>query len=98
MFEIETMTDYNTGTYPAHGKKNLGDFLKTWQGRLLFGQAVSLFYISNHLPYARHYKPRLVFFHPLYTADNLCTKQGNLGLKSAVYNQERVIIDHLLWR
>ena len=23
-----------------------------------------------------------------YTADNLCTKQGNVGLKSAVYKQE----------
>ena len=24
--------------------------------------------------------------------DNLCTKQGNLGLTTAVYNQERVIM------
>ena len=24
--------------------------------------------------------------------DNLCAKQGNMGLKSAVYNQERVIM------
>ena len=35
-----TASTYNTGTYPAHGKTNLGDFLNTWQGRLLFGQAV----------------------------------------------------------
>jgi len=37
-----TASTYNTGTYPAHGKKNLGDFLNTWQGRLLFSQAKSL--------------------------------------------------------
>ena len=36
-----------TETYPAHGKHNLGDFLKTWQGRLLLGQAVSTFKKSN---------------------------------------------------
>ena len=27
-----------------------------------------------------------------YTADNLCTKQGNTGLESAAYNQERLMM------
>ena len=27
-----------------------------------------------------------------YTADNLCTKQGNVGLKSAAYKQERLMM------
>ena len=35
------------------------------------------------IPYARHYKPRLIFFYPIFTSaaayitDNLCTKNGN---------------------
>ena len=42
------------------------------------------------------------FFTPFFSAvynqeqlilDNLCTKQGNVGLKSAPYNQERVIME-----
>jgi len=63
------MTDYNTGTYPAHGKKNLGDFLKTWQGRLLFGQAVfALIGFAISLAYQQHeafnaYYPFVYFFH-----------------------------------
>ena len=47
-----------------------------------------------------HYKPRLVYFLPPfsvwfiinYITDNLCTKHRNLDLKSAVFNQERVIM------
>ena len=48
---------------------------------------------KKELPYARHYKPWLVFFYPFftraaaYTADNVCTKQGNVGLKSAAYRR-----------
>ena len=41
-------------------------------------------FLNRELPYARHYKPRLVFFfYPIFTlpeayiADNLCTKNGN---------------------
>ena len=53
---------------------------------------------------ANHYRTRaiissgLYFFYPFfttaaaYTADNLCTKQGNVGLKSAAYKQERLQI------
>ena len=47
----------------------------------------------KHIPYARHYKPRFVFFYPFftkaaaYTADNICTKQENMGLKSAAYKK-----------
>ena len=42
-----------------------------------------------------------IFFTPCFSAvynqerlilDNLCTKQGNMSLKSAVYNQEQVIM------
>ena len=40
--------------------------------------------------YTRHYKPQAVS-----VTDNLCNKQGNLSLKSAVYNGERVIIAHV---
>ena len=32
-----------------------------------------------------------------YTADNLCTKQGNVGLKSAAYKRERLQIKSGLW-
>ena len=45
----------------------------------------------------------LYFFYPFfttaaaYTADNLCTKQGNVGLKSAAYKQERLQIKSGLW-
>ena len=43
--------------------------------------------------YPPHFKPQLVYFLPHYSAvnitDNLFTKQGNVGLKSAVYNQEQ---------
>ena len=52
----------------------------------------------KRLLYARQYKPRLLFFYPIfteaaaYTADNLCTKQGNLGLKSMAYKQEQLHI------
>ena len=48
------------------------------------------------IPYARHYNLRLVYLLLHFSVqltlhtDNLCTKQGNLDLKSAVYNQERV--------
>ena len=54
---------------------------------------------ENRILYARHYKPRLVFFYPFftvaaaYTADNSCTKQGNVGLKSAAYKRERLQIE-----
>ena len=40
----------------------------------------------------------LYFFYPFfteaaaYTADNLCTKQGNVGLKSTAYKRERLMI------
>ena len=59
------------------------------------------------MPFARHYKPRLVFFYPIFTlaaaynADHLCTKIGNSllfkpkirGLYTrAVTDQERVIV------
>ena len=41
----------------------------------------------DQLTSACHYKPRLVYFLPPFSAvnikDNLCTKQGNVGLKSA---------------
>jgi hypothetical protein len=49
-------------------------------------------YVKLEIPYARHYKPRLVyFFTPFFTAvytverldsttDNLCTKQGNSSI------------------
>ena len=61
---------------------------------------------KDKLPYARPYKPRLVYFYPTFhsglccrvvsIADNLCTKKGNsslfFGLKSAVYNQEPIQI------
>ena len=62
-------------------------------------------YSQNYSPYQNRYhihvtKTRgLYIFYPLFQcslqsravniADNLCTKQGNVGLKSAVYNQER---------
>ena len=32
-----------------------------------------------------------------YTADNLCTKQGNVGLKSAAYKWEQLQIKSGLW-
>ena len=32
-----------------------------------------------------------------YTADNLCTKQGNVGLKSTAYKWERLQIKSGLW-
>ena len=44
----------------------------------------------------------LYFFYPFftiaaaYTADNLCTKQGNVGLKSATYKRERLQIKSVL--
>ena len=60
--------------------------------------------INMYILYARHCKPRLVFFfNPFfttasaYTADNLCTKQGNLGLKSAAYKPEWLQIKSSLW-
>ena len=40
----------------------------------------------------------LYFFNPFFTvaaantADNLCTKQGNVGLESAAYKQERLMM------
>ena len=40
----------------------------------------------------------LYFFYPIfteaaaYTADTLCTKQGNVGLKSAAYKRERIMM------
>ena len=53
------------------------------------------------------YCTRAIIFTPFFSAvynqerlilqTNLCTKQGNMGLKSAVYNQERVIIVHALY-
>jgi len=56
-------------TYPAHGKTNLGDFLKTWQGRLLFSQAVlALIGFAVSLAYNQHeaynaYYSFVYFFH-----------------------------------
>ena len=57
------------------------------------------------IPYARHYKPCLVYFYPIFhcglycraisSTDNLYTKQGNssiFSLKSVVYNQEWIIM------
>ena len=54
------------------------------------------------IPYERHYNPRLVYFLPQFSVrfiiksvnitDNLSTKQGNVGQKSAAYNQEQVIM------
>ena len=49
------------------------------------------------MKYACHYKLRLVFFfYPFFTAadtaDNLCTKQGNVGLKSTAYKRERLMM------
>jgi hypothetical protein len=40
----------------------------------------------------------LYFFYPFftkaaaYTADNLCKKQGNVGIKSVAYKQERIMM------
>ena len=60
------------------------------------------------LAYARHHKPWLVYFEPIFhcglycrvfsITDNSFTKQGNssfFAIKSAVYNQERVITAHI---
>ena len=62
------------------------------------------------IPYARHYKPRLVFFYPIFTlaaayiADNLCTKNGNSslfklkirGFKSrAAYDGARTVVTYI---
>ena len=56
----------------------------------------------KRIPYARHYKPRLVYFLPhlsvwfiINITDYSRTKQGRLGLKSRVFNQERVMIAHV---
>jgi hypothetical protein len=35
-----------------------------------------------HIPYARHYKPRLVFFNPFFTAANILER---LVLQSVLY-------------
>jgi hypothetical protein len=54
------------------------------------------------IEYISIYHPRaiisrgLYIFTPFFTAvnitDNLCAKQGNFSKKSAVYNQERVVM------
>ena len=55
-----------------------------------------LYLLHFHLPYARHYNPRFVYFLPHFLVQErlilqtiLVHKQGKLGLKSAVYKQER---------
>ena len=54
------------------------------------------------IPYARHYNPRFIHFLPhfykrLILQTILVHKQGKLGLKSAVYNQERFQMKSGLW-
>ena len=63
-----------------------------------------------YLPQVRHYKPRIVYFLPHFSGgvynqerllllllDSLCSKQGNLGRRSVVYNVEWVIMGHV-WK
>ena len=63
-----------------------------------------------YVPYARHYNPRFVYFLPHFSVRFIIKsglyyrlfkyiniKQGKLGLKSEVYNQERFQIKSGLW-
>ena len=59
-------------------------------GSILFAHSI---FWENKVPYARHFKPRLVYYLPHFSVqsravnitDNLRTKQGNVDLNSAVY-------------
>jgi hypothetical protein len=53
--------------------------------------------VSCLLQIARHYNPRFVYFLPQFCVRFILqtiyvAKQGRLGIKSAVYNQEQVIM------
>ena len=69
-----------------------------------FNYVLYQIFMELQLPYARNYKPRLVFLYThfslrlrLIASDNLCTKQGNVGLKSAAYKRERLQNKIGLW-
>ena len=82
----------NFGLFISNSAIGIG--LKSQTRQKSFSQTTSLLFFLHFLA---NYHTRaiisrgLYFFYPFftaaaaYTADNLCTKQGNVGLKSAAY-------------
>ena len=86
--------------YTLHWYSDLQQFFFKEEKKSQFCVATTYLYTAI----ISHYKPRLVFFfYPFftkavaYTADNLCSKQGNVVLKSVAYKRERLQIKSGLW-